>query len=189
MPKGYRYTLEMIDDRTQQAMATCDLIGRPAFSALTIMDEKQRAWGMSPNRKIMPSRWIVTDPQQRIAMQFDQKILGKLVNPLYKVAFSLLDGEGKEVYRLVDPRTDIPDRLFGVGPNEWAVIAGDRPAAKLVRLSRQKQPSPGFIGALKALLTASDPGIVSLGRHHVLPAPVALGMLVIFNELINEPGG
>jgi hypothetical protein len=45
---------------------------------------------MKPNRKVMPSRWIVTDPDGRITVQFDQKVLGKLVNLLYRVALTLL---------------------------------------------------------------------------------------------------
>lgn len=48
---------------------------------------------MRPNRKIMPSRWIVTDPDRNIAMQFDQKILGKLTNPIYKCALAFLNGD------------------------------------------------------------------------------------------------
>ena len=82
--KKYKGTFEVSDNRTQQVMATCDLIGQAVFSTLEIIDYEHRAWQMKPNRKIMPSRWLVTDPGQHIVMQFDQKILGKLTNPLYK---------------------------------------------------------------------------------------------------------
>ena len=92
-PKKYRYTLELTDDHTQEVMAACDVIGQPTFSLLKITDHEQRVWQMKPNRKVMPSRWIVTDPRDTIAMQFDQKRLGKLVNPLYRVALALLDGQ------------------------------------------------------------------------------------------------
>lgn len=44
------------------------------------MDHQRKAWQMIPNRKIMPTRYVVMDPRQNIAMQFDQKILGKMVN-------------------------------------------------------------------------------------------------------------
>ena len=86
--RGHRYSLEMLDELTQQVMATCDLTGRATFAVLALVDEQQRVWRMGPNRKIMPSRWIVTDPQQRVVMQFERSILGKLSNPLHKVAFS-----------------------------------------------------------------------------------------------------
>jgi len=188
VPKKYRHTLELTDDRTQQVMAACDLIGRATFTTLAITDEDQRDWQMRPNRKVMPSRWIVTDPDGRIAMQFDQKMLGKLVNPLYRVALALLDGEGEQVYRLVDQRTSTPDRIFGVPPREWALLAGDKPAAKLARLPKQKEKPTGALGKLRSLLAGSDQGIISAGPDHVLAAPVALGMLMVFDELTDTSG-
>lgn len=185
--KGYRYSLEMLDERTQQVMATCDLVGRASFAVLALVDEQQ-VWRMGPNRKIMPSRWIVTDPQQRVVMQFEQSILGKLSNPLHKVAFSLLDGEGKVIYCLLDPRTSIADRLLGIGPDDWVISAGDRLAARLVRLPRQPK-APGLLGALKALLRSTDPAILSMGPQHAFPAPVALGLLMLFQELTDASAG
>ena len=120
---------------------------------LVIMAHQEKAWQMKPNRKIMPSRWVVTDPGQHIAMQFDQKMLGKLINPLYKTALTLEDGQGKELFRLVDPRTNIPDRVLSVGPNDWALMDGDQPVAKLVRLSRQTAPAKGIFGKLKKIFS------------------------------------
>lgn len=189
VPKKYKYTLEMTEERSQQVMAVCDLIGQATFSTLTITDGDHLAWQMRPNRKIMPSRWMVTDPEGRVAMQFDQKILGKLANPLHKVALALLDDEGREVHRLVDPRTGIPDRVFGIGPGEWAIMTGERAVAKLVRLPKRKEPQKGLLGKMRGYLEGSDQGIVSAGADHVLAAPVALGMLMIFNELTDTSGG
>jgi hypothetical protein len=73
--KKYQYTYEIIDDTTQQVMAVCDLIGKAAFNTLTILDHQHKTWEMKPNRNIMPSRWIVTDPGQGRVVQFDQKNL------------------------------------------------------------------------------------------------------------------
>jgi hypothetical protein len=186
MQKGYRHTLEMVDDHTGHVAATCNVVGRPAFATLEIIDEQGRTWRMQPNRKLMPSRWIVTDPHQRVAMQFDQKIVGKLANPLYKCALALLDGEGREVYRLLDPRTNVPDRIFGTGPREWIIADGDRLAAKLVRLPRKEKKAGGLRGVLRKLASTSEPGIVSVGAAHLLPAPVALGMVIIF-AVVTDP--
>ena len=66
---------------------------------------------------------------------------------------------------------------------------GDQPVAKLVRLSRQTAPAKGILGKLKKFLASSDKGIVSAGSRHVLAAPVALGMLMLFEELTNVSGG
>lgn len=187
-PKGYRYSLDLLDEPSQLVLASCDVTGPPANSTLVITDEQGRSWTMAPNRKLMPTRWSVTDPAERIAMQFDLKLMGKLVNPVQRVALALLDGEGKEVHRVIDPRTSIPDRLLGTGPNDWILTEGDRPVARLARLPRRPR-QPGIIGFLKGLLIPSDPGIVSLGPSHALSPPVALGMMIVFNEVTNVSGG
>jgi len=187
-PKKYRCTFEVTDEHTQQVMAVCDLLGQAVFSTLTMIDHANRTWQMKPNRRIMPSRWTVTGPEQKIAMQFDQKILGKLVNPLYKTVLALQDGTGKEVCRLVDTRTSIPDRVLGSGLGDWAIMSGEKPVAKLDWLPRQTEPAKGFFGMLKKKLAISDRGIFSTGGEHVFPAPVALGMLALFNELTDTSG-
>jgi hypothetical protein len=185
-PKGYQHTLELLDDRTERIMATCDVVGRFAFATHDVIDDLGRTWRMQPNRKVMPSRWIVTDPEQAIAMQFDQKIAGKLINPLYKCAMAFLNSDGEEVYRLIDPRTNIPDQIFGTGPDDWVIVDGDRLAAKLVRLPRKQSGAIGLRGVLRKLVATSDPGIVSVGGDHLFPAPVALCMMIIFAVLTDS---
>lgn len=186
-PKNYKNTYTVTDDRTETTLATCDLIGRAFFKDQSIRDHEQQTWQMKPNRRIMPSRWIVTDPEQRVAMQFDQKILGKVMNPLYRTMLALLDDQDREVYRLVDPRKSIPDRIMIANPGEWALMQGQRPMAKMVRLPRNEERAKGFFGKLKKVLAGSDQGLVSAEQIHTLAAPVALAMLLLFNEL-DEPG-
>lgn len=187
-PRGYLHTLEISDERSGQVLASCDVTGRPAQSSLTITDAEDRAWAMRPNRKIMPSRWIITDPEEAVAMQLDQKTLKKLANPLYQTALSLLDGAGEELYRLVDARTSIPDRIMAPGLGDWVILQGDRPVATLVGLPPREWPSPGLLGKLRSWLSTADPGIASIGPEHVFPAPVALGMHMIFKELTDTSG-
>jgi hypothetical protein len=188
LPKKYRYTLEMADDRTQQIMAACDLIGHAAFSTLAITDHENQIWQMKPNRKIMPSRWIVTDPREQMAMQFDQRILGKLVNPITKNVFVMLDAREREVYRILDLRTSIPDRMFGVGSCDYAIMAGEEFVAKMLWLPRQTEQPKGLLGKIKGFLASSDRGIVSVGDQHALKAPIALGMVMIFSEVVETKG-
>ena len=183
VPKKYAGTYEIIDEATKQTMANCDLVGKAIFATLRITNHLEDAWQMKPNRKIMPSRWIITDSSGNVAAQFDQKILGKMVNPLYKIALTVLDQADTEVFRLVDPRTSIPDRVLGAGPNEWVLMSGDKPAAKLIRLPRQDKLARGIFGKLKNMLAATDRGIISAGDRHALAAPVALGMILLFEEL------
>lgn len=182
-PKKYKNTYTLSDDRTETILATCDLIGQAVFQMQSIQDHERKTWQMKPNRRIMPSRWIVSDPHQRVAMQFDQKILGKVMNPLYKTMLALLDDQDREVYRLVDPRKSIPDRIMVATPGEWALVHGKRPMAKVVCLPRNEEPAKGFFGKLKNFLSGSDQGLVSAEQTHTLAAPVALAMLLLVKEL------
>lgn len=189
VPKKYQGTFEIVDEHTQQVMAVCDLTGKAVFARLAITDHQGKDWMMTPNRKVMPSRWRIIDPDQNITMQFDQKILGKAIKPLSKVALALLDNEGSEVYRLADPRTNIPDRIIGAGPVDWLLMDGDNPVAKLTWLPRQTEPAKGLLGRLSKLLKNPDYGIISVGESHVLAAPEALAMILLFIELTDVSCG
>ena len=61
--------------------------------------------------------------------------------------------------------------------------------AKLARLPKQKEKPRGALGKLRSLLAGSDQGIISAGPDHVLAAPLALGMLMIFDELTDVSSG
>jgi len=187
-PKKYRGPFRLIDEDTGLVAASCDLVGNAAFATVTIRDGENRHWQMRPNRKVMPSRWIVTDPQQRVAMQFDQKILAKLVNPLYRTVLVLLTEDDSEAFRLVDPVANIADRMFGAKIGDWAVLSGDKLVAKLTRLKRAGEPAGGLLGKVRHWLQSSDFAIVSASEEHALSAPVALSMYLIFREL-NDPSG
>ena len=188
-PMIYQESLEIADDRTKEVLARCDLFGPAAFSKIEIIDKNYQTWQMKPVRRFKASRWIVTDPEKRIAMQIDQKAVGKFINPIYKVVLVLRDWEENVKFRLVEPKSNIPDRILPVNAGEWAIMAGDKPAAKLTWLPRQEVAAKGFLGKLKRLLTASDRAIISAGPLHCLDAPAALAVYLLFSELTDIPGG
>lgn len=182
-PKKHSESFRLTDEHTGQEAANCGLSRNKVFTAVEILDGDNRTWQMHPNRKIMPSRWVVTDPQQRIVMQFDQKILAKLVNPIYRTVLVLLAEDGREVFRLVDPTTNIGDKMFSINIGDWAILRGDEPVARLTRLRQPGQTAGGVLGKIRRWLKSSDFAIVSAGEAHVLPAPVALCMYLVFREL------
>jgi hypothetical protein len=188
-PKKYRGSFRVTDERTGQVTANCELVGKAVFDTVTIVDGDSKTWQMHPNRKIMPSRWTVTDPQQRFVMQFEQRILAKLVNPLYRTVLVLLAEDGRELFRLVDPTTNMGDRIFGVFVGEWAILCGDKPMAKLTLLKRSGQTGSGLLGKVRHWLKASDYAIISAAEEHALQAPVGLAMYLVFRELYDPTGG
>lgn len=183
VPSNYRGTYEILDEQTQQVMAYCDLSGHATFSLVSIMDKDHKTWTMKPNRKILPTRWILTGPSQSLAMQFDQNLSRKLKNPIYRGILTLLDSQDREVYHLVDPRENFIDRVLGIGPDDWVLIEGDELVARITHLVRYEGQPAGLWQKLRAFLTPTDKGVVSLKGSHVLSAPIALAMLLLLHEL------
>lgn len=189
-PRGYKCTWELLDEPSQVVLAATDLAGAGLHSAITFVDSAREAWEMAPNRKLMPSNWTMKDPSGRFVVKFDQQILGKLTNPLYRTILTLRDEDGRERHRVIDPRTNVPDRVFGLGPDEWAILRGDQPVGKLARLPRRKAGSDrGVLGWLRKWLAGSDWGIASVGSERELfPAPVSLALIILCEELSNRSG-
>jgi hypothetical protein len=182
-PKGYSHSLELLDEHRSEPLCTCDVVGRAVFAHHTLQGTDGSAWHLAPNRKVLPTRWTVTDADGRVLIHFDQQVLGKLVNPLYRTLLALLDAEGNEVARVIDPRTSVPDRIFGLGPNEWALVRGEELVATLRYLPPPGPAKPGWIGRVQRFLTTVDRGIVSEGAEHALEAPVALALQILFDPL------
>lgn len=180
---GYRGTWELSDDATKQPVATCDLVGRATFGTHDIVDREQRTWRLAANRTFMPSRWRLSDPAQRLVLQFHQQILRKLLNPWRRTGLMLLDANDRELLRLADPRTGVLGRMFGPGPDDWVLMQDDKTVAKLMRLAKEPEAPRGLLGHLGKLLSRTDQGIVSLGPAHVLGAPAALALLMLVEEL------
>lgn len=185
--KRYRGTWQLSDDRTKQVAATCDLMGAPTFGTHDIVDGDRQVWRLAANRAIMPSHWLLTDPAQRLVLQFDQQILRKLLNPWRRDGLVLRDRTGAELFRLLDPRTGLLDRVFGARVGDWVLMAKDTPVAKLVRLPKEAPEPTGLLGRVSKLLARSDQGIASAGPAHVLAAPAALVLLMLASEL--DPSG
>jgi len=187
-PKRYRGTWVLSDDRTEQVLATCELIGVVTFREHEIVDGGGQVWRLKANRAIMPSRWLLIDPSRRLVLQFDQQLLRKFLNPLRRTALVLRDANGQELFRLVDHTSSVLDRIFGPGIDGWVVMAGDNRVGKLVRLPKEQEAPKGLLGRLSKLLVSSDQGIASAGPAHILSAPAALALLMLVNELTNPSG-
>jgi hypothetical protein len=158
-------------------------VGRAVFARLTIAETDGTAWTLSPNRKVMPTRWTVSHADGTVLIHFDQQVLGKLVNPLFRTVLALLDSDGHEVARVIDPRTNLPDRIFGLGPNHWALVQGEVLHGWLCSLPPRGPAKPGLWGRVHRFLTTVDRGIVSVGPEHALRAPVALALQILFDAL------
>jgi len=158
------------------------------FGTHDIFDHDGQVWRLAANRTVAPSRWLLTDPTQRLVLQFDQQALRKLINPFRRTGLVLRDASDNELFRLVDPRTGLLDRIFGSGVNDWVLMEKDRPAAMLVRLPKEQSKPKGLLDRLSRLLPSWDDGLASAGPTHVLRAPAALVLLMLVRELTDSSG-
>jgi hypothetical protein len=156
------------------------------FREHEIVDGGGQVWRLRANRAIMPSRWLLTDPAQRLALQFEQQIQRKILNPWQRTGLILLDANDQELFRLVDPRTGVLNRMLGPRVDDWVLTERDKPVARLVRLPTEKEEPKGLLGHLSKLLARSDQGIAGIGPAHVLSAPAALALLMLVNELTDS---
>ena len=181
---GYRSTWKLSDDASKQVLATCDLMLRAiTFGTHEIIDHERQVWGLAANRAIMPSRWLLRDPTQRLVLQFHQQILRKLINPWRRTGLVLLDAEERPLFRLMDPRAGVLGRIFGPGTDDWVLMQDVRPVARLVRLPKDQEEPKRLLGQLGKLLSRADQGIASTSSTHALSAPAALALLMLVNEL------
>ena len=169
-------------------LATCDMIGKVVFGNHDIIDNNKHTWQLQANRRIMPSRWTLTDPNQTTVMQFDQKMLAKLTNPLYRVVMTMLDANDQERYRVVDPRTFIPDLLLAANTTDWAIMKDEKVKAKICTLKTRTKPARGLLGKIQNLLTTADHGIISADNEHLFAPPLALAMFMLNQELTDIRG-
>jgi hypothetical protein len=185
---SYRHTLTVLDEHTKETLATCDLLGRPSTSELAIVEASDARCRLTPNRSVLPSRWMLTDAMGRVALQIDGKLAAKLLKPLNRTALALLEGSAEEPLRLVDTTSSLGDLVLGFNPGDWSLLRGEDAVAKLTLLPLHRPRTRGLRGWLRHALTPADRGLVSFGDRHVISAPAALAMVALFEEFTDVAG-
>ncbi len=185
--KGYERTYEIFDEQMQRVTARCDLVGKAALKPQEIVTQEGQCWRLVPNRKIMPSLWLLSDSQGRLQWQFRHKMWGKMINPLHKTLLSILDGAGEEQMNLVDLHRARLPVVLGLEWGKYALVKGDQPLATLTTLPRKDPPKgKGLMSAIRGFLNSSDTALVSVTSTHPLPAPAALAMYLLYKEFTDS---
>ncbi len=192
--KKYRGTFYLLNDhlaeddpvneKQSQVAAECQLFGHACFAITDITDSEGSRWQLRPNRKIMPSRWILYNANGAVCAQYDQKIMGKLVMPFYRVLLTVLDANEVEIARVVDVTSTKADMIFdGTGPHEWAVLHNDKQVAKLARLEAKAPLKPGWRGKRQSVFRGRDDGIQSYTPNGYFKPAEGLALLLIAKAL------
>jgi hypothetical protein len=131
----------------------------------------------------MPTRWDLA-VEAHLIFRFDAKVAGKMFNPLYRTSIAAYDCNGVELFAVVDPRDSVPDRILGTGPGDWVLLKGDRTIGRIRSLPRrQPEQSGGILARIRSIMAGSDAGLTSDGDAPVMPAPAALVLVAIHQEL------
>jgi hypothetical protein len=181
--RDHRYTLELVDEAPGTAVAHCSVHGTPVHKPQLIRAAGSGEWTIRPNRRVMPSHWILVNPQGRETLLLDQRIFGKLAGPLTRVGMTIKNPQGTVLYRVVEPEASLGERLLGPDPDAWTVENDDGPVALIATLPKPDVPATGWRGKLQRFIQGSDMGLVSLGDAHRFGAAEALAILLIFREL------
>ena len=189
-PAKYRATYTLVDEQAQKTVVQTDLIGRAVFSRMTLVEPCGRRWTLQPNRKVMPTRWLLSDEQERLEFQFDQKVFGKLVYPLFKTVLAILDAQDRELMQLVNLHNKKAAYVLGLEAGKYALVRDQSPLAELGMLPREKPAGrKGVLGSFKRFMASSDRALISLSDQHPLPPPAALAMYLLYEELTDVSGG
>jgi hypothetical protein len=131
----------------------------------------------------MPSNWTLSDPDDRPILVLDQRVFAKLSGPMTRVGMALKDPNGAVLYRVVEPKASVAERLLGPGPDAWAVEGNSGPVALLANLPKPDNTASGWRGKVQRFFKGSDMGLVSLGETHCFGFAESLAILMIFREL------
>jgi hypothetical protein len=189
-PAKYRATYTLVDEQTKKPVVQADLIGRAVFGRTALAEPCGRQWTLQPNRNMMPTRWLLSDEDERLEFQFDQKVLGKLANPLFKTVLAILDAQDCELMQLVNLHSRKAAFVLGLESGKFALVRDQTALAELSTLPREKSAGrKGFLGSVTRFVAPSDRALISLSDRHPLPPPAALAMYLLYEELTDTSGG
>jgi hypothetical protein len=189
-PAKYRATYTLVDEQSQETVVQADLIGRAVFGCTALVDHGGRHWTLQPDRKVMPTRWLLSDEHGSLELQFDQKLLGKLANPLFRTVLAILDAQDRELMQFVNLHSKKAAFVLGLELGKYALVRDQTALAELSTLPREKPAGrKGFLGSFKRFMAPSDRALISLSDRHPLPPPAALAMYLLYEELTDTSGG
>ena len=152
-PKKYKHTYCVAEEGTEDVLYSCDVISHVASREVVFLDANRApCFSMQPNRRIMPTYWLVTDASGREIGQIKQHVFtgGQ---------WSGLGPSGEELFRIVNPESfkdKMGKTLLGGVTTKYDFVRGDNLLATTEQEPRKKPTKGGVRGLLQALITPSD---------------------------------
>lgn len=177
-PKRYKHTYRVGIEGSDEVLFSCDVVGNVTSDSIEFLEGTgEVSFSMSPNRKIMPTRWPVKDSWGSEIGRITQKILGKGV-------WAAFDASDVEVFRVVNSDTlveKVGNTIFGGTSAKYGILfQGDHLAATIGKEPREKTTKKGLGGFLQAFTIPSDwvihflPDAPDFDLRLILPAMILL---------------
>ena len=186
---GYRRSYEVRMDPGGAVLAQCDLYEKSLQRRLPITDADGLGWEMRPNRRIMPTRWHISAPDGAV---YTVRLPGflRMLNPLGRVYLYLDDAQNRRCYTMTDLDSSLGDRLMRSPVSTWSFTEQGRVLARLAWLPRAEEEArkkKGLFARFRGWLRKSDRALRSTGAEPLFPAPVFLGLVLVYEEVSNAP--
>ena len=173
----------MFDGDVMTPSARCELVGDAALKPQDIVVDDQ-AWRLEPNRKLMPNRWTLRDPQGDAQCEFSQSVLGKVLNPVHKAVMSIDAGDPAGPLHLIDQKAATLPAILGLDWGDYAIVRNDEVLAAVAVLPRQTEPKRNRIGKfIGRFIKPTDLALVSLSAEHLMPPAMSLATWLLHRSL------
>lgn len=188
--KGYRRTWEVRDVDTDECLAHCHQCGMVEATRMEITRPDGEALELRPNRKLMPSKWLLGPPGAgNPDWELQRASVAKLMNPLGRSILTVRNmATGRELVltNLTDSKLDL---ILGPSSLDWYLVDGKKPVAGI---DRRKDPEKvkegkGLLSRIGNFFVSSHHVLVSEEDEHVISGPAFLSMMLLHATLTNAP--
>lgn len=187
--KGYKRSYVVFNEKNGGQLACCDLCGNVESSPVSIVDSAGQEFILKPSRKIMPSKWILTDQNSMPVYEVERASVVKLLNPIGRNLLTVHNLIDKKRYELNNLSKNKLDLMFGPSMLEWYLMEGN---VALAGIERRKngagiESEKGFLSKLKCFLKPSNWILVTNSDSHLISAPAFIAMMMLFDVLTKSP--
>ena len=183
--KGYKRSYVVRDVQSKSQLAYCDLCSYVESSPVPIVDADGREFILTPNRKIMPSKWILTDCDSVPVYEIERASAAKILNPLGRKLLTVRCLSEKKEYELHHLAKNKLDLMSAPSTFDWYLLEGEVAVAGLEcrKGESNAESGKGFLSKLKSFLQPSSWILVTHSDSHLISASAFIAMMMLYHAI------
>lgn len=177
--KKYKRSYSVLDVKSEAILVSCDVIGHMESNQVELTTPEGQLF-LNPNRKIMPSKWLLTDSQGQLVSEISRASVVKLMNPIGRHLLTIQTG-GRE-FQMMNVAKSKLDIMFGTASVDWALMENKQAVAGFDRRKdpNAKSEKSGFLGKIQSFLTSHYWVILIDDISPPLSPSTFLSMMLVF---------